>query len=312
MKKIQSNLSYLFTEAEKVGLKVVVISKKPELYSVSNGKKRELILNGLTSLNSSIGPKISKDKNLTKKVLSFSGISVPNGILSSKWNEVLDWIKVSKAIYPFVVKPNEKALGTDVISYIDNQEELKKSFDIIVQKYGKVLVEEYFKGEDFRFFVLDYKIIAVVKRKRPSVVGDGKSTVIQLINKLDEKRPIKISVDGELERIILKERVSLGSVLEKGKKLILRDNSNFRTGSILYNRTKEVHKKYCEIASLAAKVLNLRICGVDILTNDIANFSKYVVTETNSVPGFDVHMETEFGGKVNVAKEVLEVLFKSK
>jgi cyanophycin synthetase len=51
---------------------------------------------------------------------------------------------------------------------------------------NSVIVEKYIVGEDFRLLVINYKLVAAAKRTAAHVKGDGKSTIQQLIDKVNE------------------------------------------------------------------------------------------------------------------------------
>jgi cyanophycin synthetase len=47
--------------------------------------------------------------------------------------------------------------------------------------YKEVIIQEFFKGEDFRIMVVGHKVVAVMKRIPAHIFGDGISTIKDLI-----------------------------------------------------------------------------------------------------------------------------------
>lgn len=307
--KILSNFQYILDEASKKGINFEVVSENEEISCFSLGKKKVYVYKKHLPFNNTVGPKISKDKNLTKKVLGFYGVNTPKGILTSSVNEAKQELSNGNLKFPLVVKPNDKALGEDVHALLESDSEFEKFLSLSFKKNKKVLVENYYEGDDFRFLILNYKVIAVAKREKPYIIGDGVKTVSELVDELDSSRERKVLRDDEFLRITKKQVSGLNEIVVRGKKVILRGNCNFRTGGILANVTDEVSDYYKGIAIRCARALTLRFCGVDFLITDHKNKSEYVVTEVNSVPGMDAHMVADYGNGINVAAMVLNEMF---
>ena len=49
-----------------------------------------------------------------------------------------------------------------------------------------VIVEKYITGEDHRLLVIDNKLVAAAKRTPAHVIGDGKSTIQQLVDEVNK------------------------------------------------------------------------------------------------------------------------------
>src|SRR5690606_40216815 len=46
---------------------------------------------------------------------------------------------------------------------------------------NEVIIEKHIPGDDYRFLIINYKLVAVSKRTPAMVIGDSRSTVRQLI-----------------------------------------------------------------------------------------------------------------------------------
>ena len=134
----------------------------------------------------------------------------------------------------------------------------------------KKIIEEYFKGDDFRFLVLKGKVIAIAKRIPPFVVGDGKKTLKRLIDEFNKGRDKdkKLKIDEETLRNIKKQKVFLGIIIEKGRKIKLRENANKSTGGFSEDVMDKVHPRFKEIAIRATRKVDLSFAGIDLLIKD--------------------------------------------
>lgn len=311
MSKINENLKYLMDKAESLGITFEILDTKPQIILAKKDNRAISIYKSKLPLNSSGAAKISKDKNLTKIILAKTGINVPKGILVKELDGLEHVLSESALRYPLVVKPNDEALGSGVTANLLDLEEVKKTVNGLGSTgRTEIVIEEYFEGEDHRFLVLDGKVLAVAKRVRPKVVGDGKRTIKELIDTYNVGRLHAVPFDNEVERYLSMQGYTLESVPEFGKEIILRGNSNYRTGGRSQDATDIVAEGYKKIAESAATTLGLRLAGVDILIKDDTKFGDYVVTEVNSVPGFDVHMAPDDGeSREDILEKIWSAIF---
>lgn len=240
------------------------------------------------------------DKNLTRQFIRAAGITVPK----TKFLRIFQKQKIrafaNEVGYPVVLKPNNLARGEGVFMNVDSDESLKKHLikisNIVGDDNQQILIEKQFNGDDFRFVVVDGEVIAVSQRARANVEGDGKSTILELIDQKNELRKqdrdlmnFLIPTDTEkLNRLSTKGH-TLQSIPEKGEKVILRNESNIASGGEGIDFTDTVHPMYKELAVKAVQsVPGLYYAGVDMILDDITeepNGQNHVVTEVEFSPG---------------------------
>lgn len=300
----------LINKARKLNIKVQLVSKNKKIFRFIKNNQSKYVVGELAPLNNSVGTRLSKDKHITKNILNKIGIKTPQGFLLHDWKEVHILIKTGKLSYPLVVKPNEKAAGTDVAANIQNIKELKTIVSLMEKKYPDFIVEKYCEGDDHRLTVIDGKVVASCKRVRPFIIGDGVSSLEELIEVFNKKREYKVKVDNEVLRSLKKQGIGLDSIIEKDKKVNLRENSNMTTGGMVVDVTDMVNPKFKKIAVKAVSELSLRFAGVDIITPDISKDSKYVITEINGLPGWDIHINPDYGLSRDISGFILDALWK--
>lgn len=271
-------------------------------FASSNGVNENTLLDAEDhlKLNSKESVEKSKNKFMTKEILLENGLSVAKGFLARQWEEVLQEIDSKQVDFPLVAKPNNSSKGAMVFANIVDLKDLKTAFERIKKEYDEVLLEEYVEGSDYRFFVLDGKVLAVAKRTLPFVNGDGKTRIRDLI-------PKKVLLDWEVERNLKDQDLDLDSVPEEGIEIVLRGNSNMSTGGMVENVTGKINTRFSDIAESVAKILDLRLVGVDMIIKDASNSnSSYCVLETNAAPGFKIHKSPDIGESIDLMPFVLQ------
>lgn len=262
--------------------------------------------------------RIAKNKFLTKEYLSKKNVSVPEGNKFDKSVEdetILDY--ADKLGYPVVLKPSNANLGQGVIPKIQNRNELYESLQQVrhIQGFYDVIVEKHVEGEEVRIYVLDGKVIAAMKRIPAYIIGDGKHTIRQLIrikNSERRKNPNykgrNIKIDKELRKNVEKEGYTLETILEEGKKLYLRKNSNISSGGESIDVTDELTKEMKKLAIDATKAIpGLVQSGVDVIINK--NNNTGAVIEVNTRPGIGGHLYPSKGKARDIPKAIIDYYF---
>lgn len=296
---------------QKMGGTVEIISPQGPIRKLVLNNKNAYIVGVLLPFNSTAAAMLCKQKELTKNILKEVGISVPAGVLIKNKAQAKEALLQKKIKFPLVVKPDTEALGRGVVANILNEEELIGVVENVTSKFGSCVIEEYCKGDDYRFLVLQGEVIAVTRRIKPFVVGDGISSLENLIEVYNGKRTKKFEIDREVQRNLQRQNVSLQTVLEAGKVITLRENSNNTTGGKAEDATDEASLYLKKIAVLASHELGLVFSGVDIITSNIkaTKGDVYFVTEVNSAPGFDLHFLPDFGEAQEVREPILKAMF---
>ena len=288
-KSMECSTQLLIKEALAQGIEIDIIDKETNTLMLSKkGLSQTISQATFTEKDSFISYRLQKDKHLTKKLLQKSHLSTATG--KTFYREDLNLKNlVGKKI---CIKPNKANCG-DGISIIKSDDliEIKKAVDLAFSLSERIIVEDFFEGDEFRFFVIDGKEVFVCRRSPPKIIGDGISSVKALIEIEDKKRPIEfpIKYDGNRNKI-----------LSKGVNLLLRENSNVSTGGFAEDFTDSIDDSYKQIAKQAAQTMSSFLCGVDILIKDPhikAGSKNYAILETNFNPALYLHEHPLFGGR---------------
>lgn len=267
-----------------------------------------------------LGRLAAEDKVQTYSLLASYGISMPyTQVVSS--NEELDTTLFSR-FNSLVVKPADTNHGDGITVGITDKDRLERAIDFARKAGGSgdVLVQEQVYGTEYRFLVVEGQVRAVAYRRPPYVVGDGKSTVRQLVEKKnrDPRRGDRHST--ELTRISIEDITQhkgeefLKQIPAKGQELNVLDLSNLSRGGESVDFTDKASRTLKKLAVDAAQKCFLSVAGVDIITNDITAESDEgsFVIEVNVGPGLRMHQFPSEGEPRDVAKIVFRSMEKAK
>ena len=189
------------------------------------------------------------------------------------------------------------------------------------EENNEVIVEQFIVGEEHRLLVVGDKVLAASRGETVQIVGDGVSTVEQLIDSqvntdprrgLEEEFPLEkiiLSEQGNIVLEIQKQGFEVHSVPDKGKVIIVQ-----RTGNMANDVTDDVHPQVADMAILAAKVVGLDIAGIDFVTPDVSRPLQEVhgaVVEVNAGPGLLMHLKPVLGKPRPVGQAIVDQLFES-
>lgn len=311
----------IISEAEARGIPWIRLNKH-SLCQLGYGANQQRIQATVTSKTSSIGVDLACDKEETKFLLEQAAVRVPKG-------EIITRIESLKATcdslgYPLVIKPIDGNHGRGITVAIPDYEAAVAAFNIAKKVSYKVIVENYIEGDDYRLLVINFKLVAAARRKPAHIIGDGESTVEELIEKINKdprrgyghENVLTVIDINELTKCIINKRgYTLDSILPSGEELILKDTANLSTGGTAEDVTDILHSSNVFMAERIAQLIDLDICGIDLMTSDISqplDETGGAVLEVNAGPGFRMHLAPTIGLPRNVASPVVDELFPGK
>ena len=294
---------------------------KYSLVQFGHGKYQKRIQATITSETKHISVEISSDKEDTRNLLEDLGLPVPKQELVYSEREA---VRAAERIgYPVVVKPLNANHGRGVSIRLTEPEQVRHAFGV-AQQHGtgqSVLVENFVSGFDHRMLVIGGKLVAVAKRVPGHVKGDGRHTIedlVEIVNQ-DPRRGVghekvltKLQFDEQAERLLAKAGHSKDTVLPEGEVFYLRSTANLSTGGTAIDLTDVVHPDNIAMAERAIKAIGLDVGGVDFLSDDITRSWRDVggaIVECNAAPGFRMHVAPSEGTPRDVAEPVMDMLF---
>lgn len=289
------------------------------LYMLGYGRNQQLFRATVMGTTNNLAVESVACKWFTKEVLGKAGISVPKGITVYTKNELEE--AIDEIPFPWVIKPIDGNHGRGITANIRNKEVALKAAKQAWKISDKIIIEEFIEGFDYRFLVINYKLIAVAKRTPACVRGDGQLTIRQLIAKENEnpdrglgheKVLTKIKIDYHTKALLKEAGLCLDDVLPLGMEVMLKKTANLSTGGTSTDVTDSVHPFNIFLAERIARLFQLDVCGIDIMAKDVSEpiqKGNGAVIEVNAGPGFRMHTHPSNGTARNVAKPVLDMLF---
>lgn len=289
------------------------------LVQLGTGSRQRRIRASVTSSTSLIGAELAGNKNAAKALLADAGLPVPRGVVVRTAEQAA--IEAKRLRYPVVIKPLDGNHGRGVTTDVASEEAARAAFELARQHSRVVIVERQLPGNDHRILVVAGKVVAVAERVPARVIGDGRHTVRQLIDIVNEdprrgvgheKVLTRIKVDDAMLQLLAKEGRSLDTVPGAGEEVRLRDTANLSSGGTAVDRTDVIHPDNAAIAAQAAAAVGLDVAGIDFLSPDIGRSVRETgggIVEVNAAPGFRMHLQPSEGQRRNVARPVIDALF---
>jgi cyanophycin synthetase len=283
---------------------------------IGQGIKQKHLYASMTSTTPVTAQKICADKQQTNRRLSELRLPVPEHIRVGSAKAAK---RAGKDLgLPVIVKPVKGQKGRNVSDKITSLNDIEKAFEAAHVSGSDVLIERYIEGDDYRLLVIDGKFHSALIRTPPTIIGDGLSSVSELIHQLnhdpyrDRFRGFPVSIDDEVNARLSRAGVKPTDVLEQGRKVTLRLRANVSTGGTPKDVTHRVHPEIRAMAERAANAVQLTVAGIDYLTTDIERSpteTKGVIIEINARPGLDIHVWPHEGKSRDVGGGLIEHLF---
>ncbi len=289
------------------------------LIQLGHGRYQKRLQATITSETPHIAVELASEKDETNRILADLGLPVPRQAVVGRLRRAE---RAAEQIgYPVVVKPLNANHGRGVTTDIRDAGALEVAYDKAKEHSDYVIVETYLEGLDHRLLVVNGKLIAAAKRVPAHVVGDGRRTVAELVEAVNEdpRRGIghekvltRISLDAQADRMLADKGYDHGSVPADGETLYLQPTANLSTGGTAVDVTDVIHPDNTSMAERAILALGLDVGGVDFITTDITRSYRDVgggICECNAAPGFRMHVAPSEGTSRDVATPVIDMLF---
>ena len=289
------------------------------LLMLGHGANQHLIQAAVASTTSSIAVELAQDKHSTKILLENNHVPIPHGAVIDDLEKLVATIE--DIGFPLVIKPSDGNHGRGITTMIKSQAEAVKAFQVAQQISEDVIIEKHIVGYDYRFLVINFNLIAVAKRTPALVIGDGVSTIAQLIEKVN-KDPRRgsghdqvltaIAIDEDTMAILATLQLTPDSILTKDRTLHLKSTANLSTGGTAEDVTDYVHPYNKALAERVARLMNLNICGIDMIAATVSEpitDANGAILEVNAGPGLRMHIAPSKGTARDVGGPIINMLY---
>lgn len=273
------------------GVEVEVIDAAWGELRLSYGGRSIVTRESLSELTSAIAMSRCDDKRVTRRVLADAGLSVPEGAIATGTDADHD---VLDELGEVVVKPARGEQGNGITVGVTDHDVLDRAIERARGVCPDVLIEQRCEGEDLRVVVIDHRVVAAAVRRPAAVVGDGRHTVAELIDVQSRRRAAatggesRIPVDDTTVELLAAANLSLGSVIDAGRRVEVCATANLHTGGTIHDVTERLHPAHASAAVAAADALEIPVTGIDLLVPDLSE-PDHVIIEANERPGLANH-----------------------
>ncbi|MEY2631631.1 MAG: hypothetical protein RIR00_285, partial [Pseudomonadota bacterium] len=307
----------IVTAAEARGIPHIRLLADGNLVQLGYAAASRRIWTAETDQTSAIAETISRDKDLTKTLISSVGVPVPEG---REVSDAEDAVAAADEIgYPVVIKPTDGNHGRGVFIDLVSPEDVRKAYPIAAEEGSGVLVERSISGIEHRLLVVGGQLVAANRSELITVTGDGEHTVQALIDlqiNIDPRRgeselhPLSlIRIDTAARIELERQQLSPDAIPAAGRSVLIQRNANHA-----FDCTDEVHPETAATASLAARVVGLDIAGIDLVCEDISRplaDQGGAIVEVNAGPSLLMHIKPGIGKPRPVGQAIVNNLFAS-
>lgn len=229
-----------------------------------------------------------KDKAWTKQLLKKYRYRVSRGdyfYLDSSWSRKEPSRSVQSALayaekigYPVFVKPNSGSQG-NYATVVYNKTQLQKHLSLM-RHYAQVyLIEEVTQSPEYRIFIVGGKPMFSYQRERTAIVGDGRSRIIEILDRLH------ILPSPFIQAHLRAKKMTLKSVLRQGDTVDVLPVANISQGAKIKDYNERFTQETKEWAKNLYKITGNHIIGVDIFTSQGPNNpDSFTIIELNHQP----------------------------
>jgi cyanophycin synthetase len=287
------------------------------LVQLGYGARQRRIWTAETDQTSAIAESIASDKDLAKSLLRICGVPVPEGRVAESPADA--WEAAQEIGVPVVVKPSDGNHGRGVFTNLTAREEIEAAYKLADAEGSEVLVERFIRGTEHRLLVVAGRVVAAARGETAVVVGDGRSTVVELIDSQLNSDPLR----GEAEEFpldvirldsnpvasleVARQGFAPDSIPPAGKEVLV-----LRSGNVAFDVTDRVHPGVAATAALAARIVGLDIAGIDLVAEDISRplgEQRGAIVEVNAGPGLLMHLKPASGEPRPIGRAIVDSLF---
>jgi cyanophycin synthetase len=269
-------------------------------FELTRGEDRARVWFNWVPLEDIVTNRLALDKSRVHRLLTAAGVHVPDH-LEFDLQDAEGAARFAAQADRCVVKPASGTSGGDgVTSGVRTPEEFLRARLRAGRASARLLVEHQAQGLAYRLLFLEGELLDVVRRRPPAVVGDGRSTVADLVTAENRRRREAGGWEGfrlltiDLDAVLALERQGVGvrSVLPPGHVVTVKGVESQNAARENETVKEAVSPELIAEGRTAVAAVGLRLGGVDVVTSDISrplDETGGVVVEVNGTPGFQYH-----------------------
>ncbi|MDK2809072.1 MAG: hypothetical protein PWP24_1809 [Clostridiales bacterium] len=303
MSNYPSNFAKLILEiCEEEAIRCVPLSDY-WAFHLSRAKQSVSIYGYQFPINQASAASICSDKSTASEILTKHSIPcvLHTCFMSPLYPDYLpargNWVKIEELLlkHTAIVLKDNQGTGGDLVYQVKTQKEAEYASQIIFSKASTMAACPYYPiEEEYRVIVLNGQVKLIYSKLRPTLIGDGFSTILELLTKAISNN--MLSPDA----LHYVREIDPSLVLEENATLPLHWKHNLGQGAsahIVENDT--LFEALGALALAAANCLSISFASIDI----IATEQSYLILEVNSGVMME-HFSDENETHRTIAKEI--------
>ena len=243
---------------------------------------------------------LAKNKDQSNKIFLENNIPVPKHWIINKENKNY-YLNEFNIFFPCVLKPIDGMQGKDVNTFIKNKIQYSKILNNLLNKYDKIMLENQVDGDNYRIFVFNDKVIDVIKREKPFIIGDGINDISSLIEiKNNNQRKKKLFPTKNIDyEYILEQGFNKDDIPDNNKIIFITNTINFHNGANPVRiKLEDIPEININMFIKAHKLIGLECSGVDYMSDDIklpynSEDGKGHIIEINDMVDTKIHIDSD-------------------
>lgn len=271
-----------------------------------------------TSWTGASARSITQDKELCRSILREAGVPVPEGTLIEP-GQVDEAVAYASSLgAPVVVKPNNGVHGIGVSTDLRSADDVRSAVQTLAStRFGdqSFVVETYLPGNDYRLLVVGDQVVSVVLKLPAFVVGDGHSTVLDLVLEKNTWRLYNPHTRGcllefgqDAQHWLQRQGMTPHSVPGNGEYVRLGSAGNIAAGGESIEVLEETHPSLLDIAVRAVHAFpGLDHAGVDLMGDHRRGAEDHptAVLEVNAMPATTFNHFPQYGTPRDVSTDIV-------
>lgn len=216
-----------------------------------------------------------------------------------------------------IVKPSSSHGSRGITRDVKSLLEVESAVAVASLESGVTLIQQQFIGEEIRFAVVGGKVRAAILREKAAVIGDGVSSLRQLINADNKSRSLISDTMVPYPKLnaMLIDRHAIkysDHIIPNGERVELSKSTMIREGASIYDVTSTIHDDYVAIVERLSSQFGSGFIAVDVMVSDYASKSSdsnYIILEINTNPALSLFYSCRDGSHVQIVEKYLADAF---
>lgn len=284
-------------------------------YIIIGGKRILLERKISIARQSLVSGQITRCKDITYKLLRVHGLPTPQ--TECFYNKSYDKAQAEKQLgslaYPIILKDSQGSQSVGVFPFIGNPADALVVLEEKLPRYRSMVAQEMVFGKEYRLLVLDEKVIGALEIIPTFAMGDGVSTIRNIMEAGQRPSERRIEFDEKLVQLLKEQGVTLESIMPENEIAYIRKIFNTGEGWQARDVTDDVHPDIEKICVAASKVVGKFLVGIDVMCDDISKSpteQAFNIIEINGKPDLYIHYNPTHGQTRNVVEDIVRFMVK--